>query len=178
MYPGKGTVVLIRPAQTFYERIKIQSFGDLLTSKSGDSLNDDGRNYLQRMKDAASRMQDLINGLLTFSRVTTQSQPYVLVDLCDLTQEVLSDLEVRIQESGARVDVGDLPVIEADALQMRQLIQNLISNALKFQKPQESPLVKVDGRITTSTNGTGDQQLSGAKLDSLVKTRFEEVPAL
>ena len=105
-------------------------------------LNDDGRNYLDRMKNAASRMQDLISGLLTFSRVTTQAQPHTSVDLRDVMQGVLSDLEVRIEQSGGRVDVGDLPVIEADGLQMRQLMQNLISNALKFHKPEEPPVVK------------------------------------
>lgn len=146
---------------------KIQAFGDLLTSKSGDLLNDDGRNYLQRMKDAASRMQELITGLLTFSRLTTQAQPYAPVDLQDLTQRVLSDLEVRIQDSGGRVEVGDLPVIQAEPLQMRQLKQNLISNALKFQKPDQTPVVKVESRLINSANGPGDQQLSEAELCEL-----------
>ena len=119
------------------------------------------------MKNAASRMQDLISGLLTFSRVTTQAQPHTSVDLRDVMQGVLSDLEVRIEQSGGRVDVGDLPVIEADGLQMRQLMQNLISNALKFHKPEEPPVVKVESRFINSTNGTGDQQLSEAKLCEL-----------
>ena len=146
---------------------KIQAFGDLLTSKSGDSLNEDGRNYLDRIKGAASRMQDLITGLLTFSRVTTQAQPHTRVDLRDVAQGVLSDLEVRIEQSGGRVDVGDLPVIEADELQMRQLMQNLISNALKFQKPEEPPVVKVESRFINGTNGAGNQQLSKARLCEL-----------
>ena len=143
---------------------KIQAFGDLLTSKSGDALNDDGRDYLQRMKDAASRMQDLIAGLLTLSRVTTQVQPHVAVDLYDLTQGVLSDLESRIERTHGRVEVGDLPVIEADPLQMRQLMQNLISNALKFQKPEESPVVRVEGRFVNGTNGADDRTPSGGNL--------------
>ena len=146
---------------------KIQAFGDLVISKSGDSLNDDGRNYLQRMKDAGSRMHGLINGLLTFSRVATQAQPHAPVDLRDVTQGVLSDLELRIEQSGGRVDVGDLPVIYADELQMRQLMQNLIGNALKFQKPEEPPVVKVESRFINGTNGTGDQQLTEAKLCEL-----------
>jgi len=146
---------------------KIQSFGDLLTSKSGDALNDQGRDYLDRMKGAASRMRELITGLLTFSRVTTQAQPHTHVDLRDVTQGVLSDLEVRIQESGGRVEVGNLPVVDADPLQMRMLMQNLISNALKFQKPEEPPLVKVESRFISSTNGTGGQQLGEATLCEL-----------
>ena len=146
---------------------KIQAFGDLLASKSGDSLNDDGRNYLDRMKGAAARMSELITGLLSFSRVTSQAQPHAPVDLQDVTHGVLSDLEVLIEQSGGRVDVGDLPVIEADDLQMRQLMQNLIGNALKFQKPEEPPVVKVESRFINGTNGTGNKQLSEAKLCEL-----------
>ena len=157
---------------------KIQAFGDLLVTKAGDELNDRNRDYLHRIKDASSRMQELITGLLTLSRVTTQVQPHVAVDLYDLTQGVLSDLASRVERSHGRVEVGDLPVIEADPLQMRQLMQNLVSNSLKFQEPEEAPVVKVDSRFINSTNGTGDQQLPEAKLDSLVKTRFEEVPAI
>jgi len=147
---------------------KIQAFSDLLTRKSGDALNDEGRDYLHRMKDAASRMQSLIVGLLDLSRVTTKSQPYARVDLHDLTQEVLSDLEIRIQESGGRVEVGDLPVIEADALQMRQLMQNLISNALKFRKPEEPPVVKVESRFINSANGSGDRRPAVGRLCELI----------
>ena len=146
---------------------KIQAFGDLVVSKFGDALNDQGRDYLDRMKGAASRMQILITGLLTFSRITTQAQPYAPVDLQDLTQGVLSDLEVRIEESGGRVDVGDLPVIEADELQMRQLMQNLISNALKFQEPSEPPVVRVASRFINSNNGASDQRPAVGRLCEL-----------
>ena len=89
------------------------------------------------------------------------------MDLQDLTQRVLSDLEVRIQDSGGRVEVGDLPVIQAEPLQMRQLMQNLISNVLKFQKPDQTPVVKVESRLINSANGPGDQQLSEAELCEL-----------
>ena len=146
---------------------KIQAFGDLLISKSGDALNDEGRDYLGRMKGAASRMSELITGLLTFSRVASQAQPYAPVDLQDVAEGVLSDLEVRIDQSGGRVEVGDLPVVEADPLQMRQLMQNLIGNALKFQKPEESPVVRVEGRFVNGTNGADDRTLSGGNLCEL-----------
>ena len=146
---------------------KIQAFGDLLASKSGESLNDDGRDYLDRMRAAASRMESLINGLLTFSRVTTQAQPYASVDLQDITTGVLSDLEVRISDSGGRVEVGALPTIEAEPLQMRQLLQKLIGNALKFQRPGEPPVVTVESRSLTSNNGTGAPPLSKGELREL-----------
>ena len=86
---------------------------------------EEGRDYLERMQNAAARMQTLINDLLTFSRVISTTQPFVAVDLGVVTKEVLTDLEVRIEQTKAYVEVGELPTIEADPLQMRQLLQNL-----------------------------------------------------
>jgi PAS domain S-box-containing protein len=143
---------------------KIQAFGDRLQSKYVDTLDDQGRDYLERMQNAAIRMQSLIDGLLTYSRITTRAQPFVPVDLTQVAHEVLSDLEVRIQEVGARVDVQTLPHVKADPTQMRQLLQNLIANALKFHRPDQPPVVKLyadqaspDGvcRIFVEDNGIG-----------------------
>ena len=129
---------------------KIQAFGDRLKTKC-DAVNlEEGRDYLERMQSAAARMQTLINDLLTFSRVISASQPFVEVDLNAVTKGVLSDLEVRIEQKKATVEVGELPTIEADPLQMRQLLQNLIGNALKFQPPDAQPLVKIHGRLLQS----------------------------
>jgi len=141
---------------------KIQTFGDLLATTSSEVLDENARGYVQRMRDAAGRMRNLINDLLSFSRVSSQVQPYAPVDLNRLTQEVLSDLEALIAETGGRVDVGDLPTIDADAAQMRQLQQNLIGNALKFHKPEEPPLVKIKGRILDGP-GNGAAAMSPAE---------------
>jgi two-component system, NtrC family, sensor kinase len=122
---------------------KIQAFGDLLKHECHDGLTDAGQQYLQRMQNAAIRMQTLINDLLAFSRVTTKAQPFVRCNLADIVQEVLSDLEVRIQQVGGQVEVGDLPTIEADPLQLRQLLQNLMSNSLKFHQPTVPAQVKL-----------------------------------
>jgi PAS domain S-box-containing protein len=129
---------------------KIQAFGDRLKAKYNDALSDTGRDYLARMLDAAGRMQTLINDLLSFSRVTTKAQPFAPVDLDKILREVLSDLEVRIEQTHGRVEAGPLGTIDADALQMRQLFQNLIGNALKFHKQGESPLIRIQGQRTTS----------------------------
>jgi two-component system sensor kinase FixL len=126
---------------------KIQAFGDRLKTKVDAVGLEDGRDYLDRMQGAAARMRTLIDDLLTFSRVISASQPFVPVDLNTVTKGVLSDLEVRIEQTRARVEVGTLPTIEADPLQLRQLLQNLIGNALKFQPPDAQPLIKIDGRI-------------------------------
>jgi PAS domain S-box-containing protein len=126
---------------------KIQAFGDQLKTKYNQALTEQGQDYVQRMQNAAGRMQTLINDLLTLSRITTKAQPFVPVDLAQVVQEVLSDLEVRVQESNAQVEVGSLPTIDADPLQMRQLLQNLIGNALKFHKTIEPPRVRVYSQV-------------------------------
>jgi PAS domain S-box-containing protein len=126
---------------------KIQTFGDRLLSKCGDALDEEGREYLQRMQNAAARMRDLIQDLLTFSRVSSKARPFVPVDLGVVVREVVSDLEGVVQQTGGRVEVGALPVLEADPLQMRQLFQNLIGNGLKFHRPDEPPVVLVSGRV-------------------------------
>ena len=125
---------------------KIRAFGDRLKTKCEAVLPEEGLDYLGRMQNAAARMQTLINDLLTFSRVISRTEPFALVDLGQITREVLGDLEVRIEKSGAEVIVGELTKIEADALQLRQLLQNLIGNALKFQPPNSKPRVEIGGR--------------------------------
>jgi PAS domain S-box-containing protein len=122
---------------------KIQAFGDQLKSKHTETLGEEGRDYLERMQNAASRMQTLIQALLNYSRVTTKAEPFIPVDLKNVVQEVLIDLEMSIRGTGGDVEVGDLTSLEADPNQMRQLFQNLIGNALKFHR--EKPAVKVYG---------------------------------
>lgn len=122
---------------------KISAFSYQLKTKFSEVLPAQGRDYLERMENAGQRMQTLIDDLLILSRVTTKAQPFVRVNLNQVTQEVLSDLEVRIQQTGARVEVSNLPTIDADPLQMRQLLQNLIGNALKFHRQEEPRLVKI-----------------------------------
>lgn len=134
---------------------KIMAFGDRLNSKYMEALDDQGRDYLKRMRNAAVRMQYLIQSLLLYSRVTSKAQPFAQVDLSEVKQEVLSDLEFRILETGGHiVETDKLPVVNADPLQMRQLFQNLISNALKFSRKGEPPLIKISCR-PVSINGNG-----------------------
>jgi signal transduction histidine kinase len=138
---------------------KVQAFSDRLVNSLNGSLTEQGREYLDRMLNAVRRMQVLINDLLNYSRVTTKAQPFLPVDLAVIVRDVLSDLEIRIEQDGHRIEVGQLPTIEADPLQMRQLFQNLIGNALKFHKPGEPSLVNVEASFTTpSSNGHGTAQ--------------------
>jgi PAS domain S-box-containing protein len=126
---------------------KIVVFGERLKEKAGDRLESETLDYLQRMQKAASRMQNLINDLLTFSRVTTKAQPFTPVNLAEMAREVMEDLEGRIEMTKGRVEPGDLPVIDAEPLQIRQLLQNLIGNALKFRRPEEPPVVKIQAKL-------------------------------
>jgi len=149
---------------------KIQAFGDRLKGKFGSAVPPEAQEYLERMQNASARMRTLINDLLSFSRVIRRTEPFVSVDLAAVTKGVLGDLEVRIEKSGARVEVGELPVIEADPMQMHQLLLNLLSNALKFQPPGGIPVVKVRSRtfsalsreqyceITVEDNGIGFEE--------------------
>ncbi|MCB0156031.1 MAG: PAS domain S-box protein, partial [Anaerolineae bacterium] len=98
---------------------KIQTFGGRLEAKYGEALGEQGRDYLSRMNNATVRMQALIDGLLAFSRITTQAQPFALVNLAEVLSEVLDDLAARLEQSGGQVVVGDLPSLEADPVQMR-----------------------------------------------------------
>ncbi len=135
---------------------KIQTFGDRLKTIDLEALGAKGSDYLERMQNSARRMQVLINDLLTLSRLTTWTHPFSLVDLAEVIREVVSDLEVRLEQSGGQVKVKDLPPIEADPGQMRQLFQNLISNALKFHREGVPPLVEIRGTLLSAQ----DERLS------------------
>ena len=122
---------------------KILVFGNRLLSKYGNTLDDDGKDYLQRMQSAAQRMQNLISDLLKYSRISTQAHAFETIDLNTVIKDVLDDLDVRLEQSQGCVETGDLPNIEGDPVQIRQLFQNVISNALKYHRPEVPPVVKV-----------------------------------
>ena len=128
---------------------KIQAFGDRLQDRCGEQLGEQGKDYLDRILSSASRMRRLIDDLLSFSRVASKAQPFVLTDLGTLLSEVVSDLEGRLQQTEGRVEVGELPALEADPMQLQQLFQNLIANGLKFHRPGVPPVVRVVGHVST-----------------------------
>lgn len=128
---------------------KIQAFGDRLSTTNSAALSADGQDYLKRMLNAAGRMQTLINDLLSFSRITTKAQPFSKVDLGQIARDVLGDLETAVERAGAAVSLEPLPTIDADPMQMRQLLQNLIGNALKFRKPGVAPIVRISADVSS-----------------------------
>jgi signal transduction histidine kinase len=127
---------------------KIRTFTEQLTVIESNHLTDKGRDYLQRTNAAAERMQMLIQDLLKFSRVASKGRPFALLELERVCREVLKDLDYEVEQAGAVVRLGKLPAVTADSLQMRQLFQNLISNALKFRLPGTTPEISIDASVT------------------------------
>ena len=142
---------------------KIIGFGDLLEAGYAGALDGKGRDYLQKVRAAAMRLEELIGELLTFSKVTSETAVLEPVPLAETLKEALSDFTTRLKETGAVVEAGELPVVYADKAQMRQVFQNLISNSLKFHKKNEPPRVTVRSRplgeglveISVADNGIG-----------------------
>jgi signal transduction histidine kinase len=150
---------------------KVQTFTEQLVSKERDNLSEEGQSYLERTRAAGQRMQALIDDLLRFSRVATQGRPFEQVDLAAVAEHAVFDLEAVIAESGGSVEVGELPTVTADPLQMRQLIQNLISNGLKFHREGVPPKVRIHGgtrgrfaEFEVSDNGIGFEPRYNARI--------------
>ncbi len=134
---------------------KIEAFGERLVNKYGSTLPDDGKMFVDRMQNAAGRMRILINDLLSYSRVTTGAKEYQKVSLNKIFYEVLSDLQIRIDETKATINCDELPTIECEPMQMRQLLQNLLGNALKFRKADVLPILTVTSEIVPADEATG-----------------------
>ncbi len=145
---------------------KIRAFGDRLNQRYGNSLGEDGGLYLEKMTDSARRMQVLIDDLLALSRLSRRPRQLEQVNLEQVLGEVLADLEARIEQTHGEVLHGPLPEIRADRLRMRQLLQNLVGNALTFHQADTPPVVQVSSICNNGTvqlevrdNGIGfDQQ--------------------
>jgi signal transduction histidine kinase len=146
---------------------KVQAFSERLKNESESVLNEKAKDYLARMLSSIIRMQNLISSLLTLSRVQTAGKQFEKVDLKTIVQEVLSDLETESEISQAIVEISNLPVIEADPIQMRQLFQNLISNALKYKKPDQQPLIKISA-IGNSNNVRNSQRISSNLMAKII----------
>lgn len=139
----------------------ISSYLDLLHNRYKDKLDEKARVFINYAVDGAKRMNSLIKGLLSYSRVTTQGKTFEHVDLNSVLDSVLKDLQVLIRENNASVSFGKLPVVKADDLQMHQLFQNLITNAVRFRN-EKPPEVKISAKskgnqwiISVEDNGIG-----------------------
>ena len=123
---------------------KIVSFGERLDSKAREALNEEQHLYLDRILNATRRMQEMINNLLEFSRVSSASGNYVPTDLNEIMKSTLGDLELTLQQKGAVIELGILPVIEVIPAQISQLFLNLLSNSLKFIRQDVTPEISIN----------------------------------
>jgi signal transduction histidine kinase len=109
-------------------------------------LDSTSKDYLDRVVNSASRMRQLLHDLLQFSRVATKLEPLQEVDLDKIVREAADVFEASVQQTGCRIEIADIPSVEADESQMLRLFQNLIGNALKF-RGSEAPHVTISGRL-------------------------------
>jgi len=122
---------------------KIHFFAERLQSSIAPLLKEEDKRMFERMESATHRMRVLIDDLLAYSKVSVPTALHEDVDLHQLVQEVLTDLEASINEKSAAISIDNLPVVKGDAVQLRQLFQNLLSNALKYSKPNTPPDVQI-----------------------------------
>ncbi|GAO42422.1 PAS domain-containing sensor histidine kinase [Flavihumibacter petaseus] len=122
---------------------KITTFGSRLKNKYSSLLNEEGRMYIDRMQIASENMRTLIDNLLELSRVSRTIQIFMPVQLDKIVQDSLSDMEITIDETKAEIIIHPLPAIEGIPSQLRQMFTNLISNALKFRKPEIRPFIEI-----------------------------------
>jgi PAS domain S-box-containing protein len=125
---------------------KIQTFCDMARKRCADVLDDVGKDYLERVINAAGRMRQLLRDLLQFSRVAAKIEPFREVDLDRILREAADVFEASVEETGCRIEIENMPAIEADESQLLRLFQNLIGNALKF-RGDETPHVRIYGRL-------------------------------
>ena len=132
---------------------KIQSFGERLRDRMGLIPDPTSAQYLDRMTDGAARMRALLDALLVHVRVNDRNTRYETVDIDRLVEDVLVDLRDMTRKAGARIDVEELGMVEADAAQMRVLFANLVGNALKYRRPGANVAVRISGRLEQGSEG-------------------------
>ena len=125
---------------------KILTFAERIKGRFGEDLGEDGKLYLDRITSSAENMRNLIDNLLEFSKVSRGARSFTTCELNEILKNVISDQELRIEETGTNIVVETLPVLEAVPSELRQLFNNLISNALKFRKKDVAPVITISAR--------------------------------
>ena len=135
---------------------KIRMFSDRLLANGEAAMGGEARLYLSRIQEVSRRMQDLINDILRFSKISAEKQSFEEVDMNGVIREALSEMEGTIREKNAEVTVDPLPVLPASIVLMGPLFSNLISNSLKYTKKKEIPRIRIryeEGPAVPGTNG-------------------------
>lgn len=143
----------------------LRGFVDLISRRYKEKLDDDADRFLGFMEDAILRMEGLIQGVLEHSRIREEKRSFQSTDLNGVVKEVLNNLQVAIEQNNAAVTYEHLPTVHADPLQLVQLFQNLISNAIKFRFPDRPPEIRISARrqdgewvVTVRDNGLGIEE--------------------
>lgn len=142
---------------------KIEAFGGRLKTRAGAKLDDESRHFVDRMLASTQRMRRLVTDLLDYSRVARSAAATESVALDAIVADVLDDLSITIEEKGAAITPKSLGSVQGDETLLRQLFQNLLSNALKFRRPDVAPHISISGarlasgtlEIRVSDNGIG-----------------------
>jgi light-regulated signal transduction histidine kinase (bacteriophytochrome) len=140
----------------------VAAYTELLREAYQGKLDENADKYIGFASGGARRMQELINALLDYSRITTRGKEFEDVSLADVAREALSNLQLAVEEAGATVEVQSLPVVRGDRVQLVRLIQNFVSNALKFRNVDARPHVELRAsregdrvRLTVKDDGIG-----------------------
>jgi light-regulated signal transduction histidine kinase (bacteriophytochrome) len=121
----------------------VAGFADLLQRRHGDELGEEGREFVEHIVTGAERMRRLLDGLLDYAKADAAGT-VERVDCADVVQRATESLSATIEATGAQIAIGALPVVDADGTAFARIVENLLSNALKFSRPGEPPRVRVD----------------------------------
>lgn len=168
---------------------KIQIFSRFLKDKNFHELSDQSKVYVNKIISASQRMKVLIIDILNYSRLSANDHDFELVDLTTLVTEIVDDFDLKISEKDAKVDIGNLPSVEGNKGQLRQVFHNLLSNALKFITIERKPHVVIQAtdfnpkdlgisiqnennycRIVVKDNGIGFDEQYASSIFSLFET--------
>jgi len=138
---------------------KIRFYSDRLFHRYNEALADEGKDDIGRIQKLSERMQTMIKDILSFSKISADEQPLIKTDLNLIMRDVVSDLETEVNTKGAQIIIDALPSLQVNAALMRLLFINLVGNALKFSKKNETPVIK----ISAETNFNGDIEQPGSK---------------
>lgn len=124
----------------------VGGYVQLLQRRYGDKIDADGQEFIGYAVDGVKRMQTLITDLLLYSRLTTKGRAFAPVDCADVMKQVLANVQEAITEAQAKIEASNLPTVYGDPVQLTQLLQNLLTNAIKFRKQDAPCCIRVDAR--------------------------------
>ena len=134
---------------------KIRTFSNRVLTKYKDQLDNEGQLYIEKMQNACERMQNLINDILAFSKISVSKDLRVVSDMNQLLEEVISDMDLQIQEKNARITIEKLPKVPVYPGLIKPLFQNLINNSLKYSRKNVEPVISISGKIESHEDGNG-----------------------